>query len=221
MSKEQVLLDGELLKEWEQAHTSNSAEKLAPLAGLFHGWMPKGFNTEKHRILYVGKQTSGEFNRSDEERLSFNKGSSGFWKFARQIASKVSCSTQTLDCIAWSNISKIAFFQIKADKSLLDNLNDLPIRSLEAEITITDPHLILFVTKDFSDSTVHHIAGTSTNNHWNKSENESRDKILEDVWWRKRTDGRFVVWMRHPNFAKPELLEYASSKIADLLSSPR
>jgi hypothetical protein len=213
-----ILLSETEGRKWTARHKQFSKEQ--ELAGLFRGWVPNGYADSQTRILYVGKATSGEFAGDSEERESFNKGGSAFWNFARQIAREIGCDDPRLPCIAWSNISKISIRGIEARPELVKGFEDQATSTLEYEIGEANPHVVVFVTMHFSDEVVQRVAEWSTNAVWSKSEEESSNPKEHDIWYRRRQDGRAVLWMRHPMHAYEETLDFAAKKIASLVKYP-
>lgn len=196
--------------DWRQHHT-------ADLAGVFRGWMPeKYFEFGSPRVMYVGKATSGDFEGPEVHSDSFN-GHYGFWAFARRIARELGQNEQALSCIAWSNISKLSQREIKADPNLLHGLEDLAVNTLEHEIEVCKPDIIVFVSHHFSDLVVKRISGFETEASWNRSENELKGQTDDDVWWGLRHDNRHILWMTHPNGTSTERLDFAAGKIAYLV----
>lgn len=210
-----------LLNDAEQQKWVNRLEKLKEsreVAGLLRGWIPAGYHdSDRPRILYVGKTTSGEFYGNETEEKYFNfKRDGGFWSFARKIARSVNCDENSLTCIAWSNISKISFPQVKAESSLVTGFEDQAAATLQYEIEKTSPHIVVFVSGHFCDAVVCNIAEANDDSQWNRSENESATRLHEDVWWRRKKDGIAVLWMRHPLGAPTKKLEFAAQKVASL-----
>ena len=81
--------------------------------------------------------------------------------------------------------------------------------------------MIVFVSGHYGEPTVRLISGGLEDSNWNKSELEARSSEEYDVWWRHRSDGVAVLWMRHPMGAKSELRTYAAEKIAFLARGER
>lgn len=208
-----VLLNEAERQKWEKRRVELSLD--GEVSGLFRGWKPAGFDSSDVRVLYIGKATSGSFHEEDVESTAFN-GKGSFWNFARQIAVALGSSEKDLSCIAWSNISKVSRPQTAADPSVIHRFEAEAAETLKAEIAITNPDIIVFVTNHFCDEVVEEIAASGDDAQWTKSEEESSNAAEADVWWRVRSDGTAVLWMRHPQFAKKELLNFAVNKIASL-----
>ena len=198
---------------WRERHQTLSATRT--LAGLFRGWVPEKFAAASCRILYVGKATSNSFEGLEPERTYFN-GSGTFWAFAKQIAAATNCIDQSLSCVAWSNVSKISLPQVAADRWVIEGFEEEAAATLEAEIAKLHPNIVVFVSGHFSEEIVRLVANATDDQDWNKSENESNDSEVGDVWWTAREDGRPALWMRHPQGSNLKLRGYAAEKIASL-----
>ncbi len=211
-----VLLSDAEAKKWKARQKKLELGGKPKLTGLFRGWIPEGYFTSgEPRILYVGKATSGSFGGSEPEREYFN-GKGAFWHFARQIAAGVRCDDGSIPCIAWSNISKISYPKVKAERSLIDGFEKESAQTLRSEIAKAKPHLIVFVTARFGEKVVRMVSDGEEDREWNKSENESHHKGEWDVWWKCRRDGIAVLWMRHPMGATKQKKAYAAAKISSL-----
>jgi hypothetical protein len=199
-----------LAEEWKEISKKLATE--IDVAGTFFGWKPEGYSEADPKIFYVGKATSGTFDKEKDHELAFN-GSHAFWSFARRIVADA--YKENLASLAWSNISKIGVPQISPDASLLkdEKFKELAIRTLCSEINDLNPKIIVFVTAHFGECILREVVGGQHDQAWDKSDSH-------DLWWMKRNEkGYAVLWMRHPQGAKSELLDYAASKISELVKA--
>jgi hypothetical protein len=165
-------------------------------------------SVEARSVLYIGKATAKEWDRSDfcslspanmkerrEQRREFTKNflaeeaphyNSGFWSFAKELNTQAAKKwnqrvKKPFQHVAWTNICKIGALKGNPRGFLLKKQRDLAIETLRLEIELYKPQLICLVTWDYEIDAVRRVIDDPNDASWDKAEND------QWLWWRGAT----------------------------------
>jgi len=210
------ILTGELRDKWNDLLNVLRAEQKESwqLAGLFKGYLPRGYLNRTHRILYIGKATAGPFVAADANRIAFGRRTAGFWSFAREISGITMEECADLGNLAWSNLCKIGVRNGNPDDTLAERQRELAVKTLQLEMEFLQPTLIVCVAEGFQDHFVYEALGVTQDLddgfRWRQAGRYS-------IYFREAQDGwPPIMWMKHPERKKRIYLDEALS-IAEAL----
>jgi len=190
-----------LAEQWKalRSEISSARNGKLPLAGLFLGHIPDGYEKQSKRVLFVGKATAGEFNEEDASSLSFN-GKSSFWQFARQVSRCAGGKSVEPVNVAWSNVSKIGVAKGNPSKSLQLAQAALACKTLQDEIETCKPTLVVFVCDGYGDEIIYEAVNA---NRGGANDFEIRHSSHGEFYVRKAIQigskqYPAMLWVKHP-----------------------
>ncbi len=190
---------------------------LTTLAGRFRCYALPNFREHQRRILYIGKATSGSFDKPDDVERSFN-GQGAFWDFARKLSELANPDCNDLSNVAWSNIFKQGVVIGNPLGEVAEDQIEEATRMLRKEVNDLAPTIIVLVTIGYYEKIV--------KNAYNIAEGEIGEQALRqtkvegevcELWSRPRLDEiPPVVWLSHPMLKRREYLQAALSLTAEI-----
>jgi|GEM_PF-4536447 len=224
-----------LWQKWFDLYSSLSAkqEYANHLAGLFVGHVPADFAVQQTKILYVGKATRGQFKSvtdSSDDRTDFDQtfqlhqnyaadlfaglSCGAFWPFADKISKQMGSDSRSN--LAWTNLCKIGMTTKNPSAKLIAEQKVLATLTLRAEIESYRPTLVVLVTNNFARDILLEAVDGQDLASWTKSEMEA-SKRVDGIWWRPASPSfPALLWMRHPQGATREELDYAIEKMCEI-----
>jgi hypothetical protein len=119
--------------------------------------------------------------------------------------------------LAWTNVSKVGLILGNPGPSQIDEQYALAVETLQREVADLKPTIVVAVSSRFGESIFRAAVDGTNDADWLKSEDE-KSLGVDDVWWKPgKNNNPSLLWMRHPQGAKPELRAFALKKIRELV----
>jgi hypothetical protein len=178
------------------------------LAAPFLSLPPAGHDPASFSILLVGRATRGPWcgtrnpsgtvaSRIEATRrfLQMNY-SSPFWRFARELSSRIANvrreePREHWENLVWTNVCKLGEIRDNPSGEVFDRQRDLAVKTLRLETETYRPNLIKFATGDWADAWVAEVVGEPTTSPWREA---------DTLWWLESTTKQpAVLWTKyHP-----------------------
>jgi hypothetical protein len=201
-------VSAELAEQWNALRTEmlGAGEREIPLAGLFRGFKPVGFDEQRRRILLIGKATAGDFNGQEAHEQSFN-GKSAFWQLGRRLSQSAGNADGEMTNVAWSNVTKIGVAVGNPSESLQLAQAALASKTLRQEIGGCNPSLVVFASDGYADDIVYDALKVRRGG---ANDFETRPSPHAEFYVRRATQEGAerlpgMLWIKHPQGKPKEL----------------
>ena len=208
MSEEGLLFPSKVAAEWGVLHrTLVGSRRFQRLCTEpFLGYRPKEYDSSELKILYVGKATSGDPDRTTLEHV-YRFNSSAFWTSARELRDSAAQAKSRSVSLAWSNVCKIGVTRGNPNNALIREQASLASKTLTAELFSPGLNLAVFVCEGYADTLVYNSLAVNPIVLDPLKDLETRYFEDREYWRRSAMDGfPPVLWVQHPQGKSKENL---------------
>jgi hypothetical protein len=136
---------------------------------------------------------------------------SSFWR-AFVTGSRLCGAGEAFENAVWTNLTKIGYADRDVDTKLFHDQEELAEKTLRAELNDYQPNTVHFAVGTLGGACILRATGTK-NEDW---ERLAADGPKNDIWF-LNSGGCKMIWTRHPNRARQEVVHAWNEKLQELV----